>query len=381
MDVIVAGHICLDMIPSFPHENSVLAPGTLVEVGATTFATGGVSNTATALTRLGVPTRFIGKVGDDQFGSLIQNLLRSQSELLGSGLVVTKGETSSYSYVISPPKVDRMFLHCPGANDTFDDADVPYDQLAPAKIFHFGYPPLMAKIRANDCAALVSILQQVKAKGLATSLDLTYPDPNGPASKVNWRRAFQSAAAHLDIFLPSIEELLQMLDRSRFDAVMQQHGQIDIARDIDLKQVGKLAGELLAAGIAIVGIKLGNQGIYLRTTADAARLSCVTKDARWLHRELLAPCFKVDVVGTTGSGDCTIAGFLAAILRDESPENALLSATAVGACCCEKPDATSGVPAWTMVDARMKQGWQQHDLRMSHEGWVKNERIWIGPNH
>ncbi len=45
-----------------------------------------------------------------------------------------------------------------------------------------------------------------------------------------------------------------------------------------------------------------------------------------------APCFDVEVVGTTGSGDATIAGFLSALLRDASPEEAMTMAVAVGAC-------------------------------------------------
>jgi len=377
--VVVAGHICLDLIPSFPNEKVALVPGTLVQIGASTFATGGVSNTAVALTRLGVPTTFIGKVGDDQFGSLVRKTLQNQSELLARGLVVAPGEITSYTYVISPPGVDRMFLHCPGANDTFNDADVPYNALLPAKIFHFGYPPLMAGIRANRGAALTSLLKQVKQKGLITSLDLTYPDPASEAGRTDWRTILANAASHLDIFLPSIEEILQMLDRPKFDAIMQSQGQIDIARDIDLNTVASLASELLNMGVRIVGIKLGNQGIYLRTTSDASRLTNITKDPAWVNRELLSPCFKVNVVGTTGSGDATIAGFLAAVLRGESPEDALISATAVGACCCEKADSTSGMVAWDQISDRIHQGWPQHDLRMSHEGWKKKDPIWIGP--
>ena len=38
----------------------------------------------------------------------------------------------------------------------------------------------------------------------------------------------------------------------------------------------------------------------------------------WANYENWSPCFQVDVVGTTGAGDATIAGFLAALLRDMS---------------------------------------------------------------
>ena len=49
----------------------------------------------------------------------------------------------------------------------------------------------------------------------------------------------------------------------------------------------------------------------------------------WLGRELLAPCFRpAAVAGTTGAGDATIAGLLAALLRGDGPAGAATAATA-----------------------------------------------------
>jgi sugar/nucleoside kinase (ribokinase family) len=73
-----------------------------------------------------------------------------------------------------------------------------------------------------------------------------------------------------------------------------------------------------------------------------------------------SPCFRAnEVAGTTGAGDCTIAGFLASLLRRESPAEAATSATAVGACSVEAADATGGVPEWEMVRKRMQAGWER----------------------
>jgi len=60
--VIVAGHICLDIIPRFPTDagadlSAYLSPGRLSEIGSVTLSTGGaVSNTGLNLQRL-VSTR------------------------------------------------------------------------------------------------------------------------------------------------------------------------------------------------------------------------------------------------------------------------------------------------------------------------------------
>ena len=64
-------------------------------------------------------------------------------------MIVSDPEVTSYTIVISPPGHDRSFLHCPGANETFTAADVPYEQLAGVRLFHFGYPPLMPRMYAD----------------------------------------------------------------------------------------------------------------------------------------------------------------------------------------------------------------------------------------
>jgi sugar/nucleoside kinase (ribokinase family) len=101
-------------------------PGRLLNIGPAAISTGGaVANTGMALHRLGVPVRLMGKVGDDLFGRAVLDVLRTGAPHLADGMIVTPGEATSYSIVISPPDIDRSFLHCPGANDTFGADDVP----------------------------------------------------------------------------------------------------------------------------------------------------------------------------------------------------------------------------------------------------------------
>ena len=75
-----------------------------------------------------------------------------------------------------------------------------------------------------------------------------------------------------------------------------------------------LGQELLDLGTKIVGLKLGERGLYLRTASRAALEAmgriCPSDPAAWADREMWTPCFQVNVVGTTGAGDATIAGEL-----------------------------------------------------------------------
>jgi sugar/nucleoside kinase (ribokinase family) len=148
-----------------------------------------------------------------------------------------------------------------------------------------------------------------------------------------------------------------------------------------------LAGQLLSMGVAIAALKLGSEGLYLRTTDKAERLekmvSCPVSDVEaWLGRELLSPCFRADVIGTTGAGDCAIAGFLAGLASGLGPEETMTSAVAVGACSVERADATSGIPTWEQVRARLRARWERRPTSVKLDGWRWDESasLWRGPS-
>jgi len=63
--------------------------------------------------------------------------------ILQANFIVQPDTPTSYTIILSPPGVDRMFLHCTGANEAFAADDVDDRALEEAAIFHFGYPPLM----------------------------------------------------------------------------------------------------------------------------------------------------------------------------------------------------------------------------------------------
>lgn len=390
-EIVVAGHLCLDMIPTFEHTglglSDLLVPGKLIDVGPLTAATGGpVSNTGLALHRLGYPVSLMGKVGDDMVGRAILDIVRGYGPTLAGGMIVTTESHSSYTVVISPPGVDRIFFHSPGANDTFGADDVAYEKLAGARLFHFGYPPLMRRMYEQDGAELATLLQRVKQRGLTTSLDMARPDPRSEAGRADWRAILANALPSVDVFLPSFDETLYMLERAHFDDLEQAAPGGDLNAHATGELLKSLTDELIGLGAAVVGLKLGRHGMYLHTTADLARLkamgACAPPKARaWVNRELLSPCFAAEVVGTTGSGDCTIAGFLGSLLKGESPEHAMTAAVAVGACNVEAPDAIGGVPPWAEVAQRVAAGWARRETGVALDGWTYDHAsgLWHGP--
>jgi len=378
---VVAGHICLDIIPQLISSaqerfefDKVLRPGRLLEVGPVSLSTGGaVSNTGLALNKLGIKTQLMGKVGDDLFGEAVRQIVGSYGSDLADGMVVDASVSTSYTIIISPPGVDRMFLHCPGANDTFSASDVRYDRLSDVRLFHFGYPSIMRLMYEDNGAQLVEIFRRAKETGVTTSLDMSFPDPSSAAGRADWATILRSTLPYVDIFAPNIEETLYMIRRETYDELYDATGGGDFLSLITPGLLSDLGQELLGMGAKIVALKLGDRGLYMRT-ADRPSLQALGRaqpadPAAWADQELWAPCFRVDVVGTTGAGDATVAGFLSALLRGMPPEEALVAAVAVGACNVEAADALSGIRPWDETLRRVAAGWARHELDLEASGW------------
>lgn len=381
VEVIVAGHICLDILPDFAHHTSghdMLLPGKLTAVGPATLAIGGaVANAGLALHRLGISTRLVGKVGDDHLGRLILQVLREANPVLASEMLVTREAATSYSIVVSLPDVDRVFFHHRGANDVFRPTDLHPEHFRDARLFHVGYPPLLHGLYADGGQTFAALLRELKAYGLTTSLDMSLPDPGSEAGVVNWNDWLSRVLPYVDVFFPSSDEALFMLGYTRDGAYPPLNGPL----------LSEVAERLLAKGAAVVALKLGGDGLYMRTTSEMRRLAALGKCAppdlpTWQDRELLTPSFQVEVAGTSGAGDCTIAGYLAGLLQQLPPEQVMTGAAAVGACSVETADATSGVPRWDAVQARIASGWPRHPLTLELPEWHYDEQavIWYGPH-
>ena len=357
IEAVVAGHICLDIIPTLPQGADTFQPGRLVEVGRAVVSTGGaVSNTGLALHTLGVKVRLMGKVGDDAFGGIVRCHLEAKGAGLGQGLSITEGDMTSYTVVLSPPGSDRMFLHAPGCNDTFSAGDLDPEVLGQARLMHFGYPPLMRRMYENEGRELERLLRAAREAGCTTSLDLSFPDLHADAGRADWRAILKRALPLVDLFSPNVEELLFMLRRSDCDRLVAEGEVVEQLRE---ESIFGLAQESLDMGAQVVALKAGRRGLFLksRPTLAVQGRAAPEDPALWSgvrHRE---PCYRVEVAGTTGAGDATVAGLLMAWLRGLGPLEAAQAATAVGACCCEQPDAVRGVRGWDETARRIRSGW------------------------
>lgn len=364
--IIAVGHICIDITPVFSPRRvcsdirEFMEPGKLLHVGRADVHTGGsVANTGLALKILGADVQLMGKIGNDAFGGMVQQILAQYGV---EGLVVDETSSTSYSVVLAIPGIDRIFLHNPGANDTFTNADIQDNALEDVCLFHFGYPPLMKKMYENEGQELLLLFQRMKERGIATSLDFAAIDPDSEAGGVDWNQILRQVLPYVDFFVPSFEELCFMLDREKYGRLTGMGG--DMTQHLNMeKDVKPLAEKLLNFGCKSILIKCGTAGMYFRT-AEKSIMENVGKRLDldvdlWANREGFQPCFKADtVLSGTGTGDTSIAAFLAAVLCGETPDMCTALAAAEGACSVTAYDALSGLKPLDELADRIRSGWK-----------------------
>jgi sugar/nucleoside kinase (ribokinase family) len=127
-----------------------------------------------------------------------------------------------------------------------------------------------------------------------------------------------------------------------------------------LKGVIDLADQIIDMGAAIVGIKLGERGLFIKL-GSAQRLAMSFSNypnvMKWSGKAIWHPAFDVAVAGTTGAGDAAYAGFLTALLHNRDMFQVTQFACAVGASSVESVDSVSAIPTESAIDARIQNGW------------------------
>jgi sugar/nucleoside kinase (ribokinase family) len=344
-EIVVAGHLCLDISPAFDGRQprkveDLFRPGRLINTSGVVISSGGiVSNTGFALSRLGLNVLPVANIGNDEFGALLGAIAGRET---GSELAKKPDVRTSYSIVLSPPGIDRIILHDPAGNDAFTSDDIDYENVGRVGYFHFGYPPLMKKIYDNGCHELELIFRRVREAGAVTSLDMSLPDPESESGQVDWQGALVRTLPYVDIFMPSVEEALFMLDRPEYERIMNICRGDDFTRYLDFAKVRALGDTILRLGSRIAFIKCGAHGVYIKT-ADASRMAAIGLKA-WASREIFQPTYVVrDFKSALAGGDTTIAGFLAGMIRGFDFENCARIACKTGALCCTTYDSISGL--------------------------------------
>jgi sugar/nucleoside kinase (ribokinase family) len=274
LDVVVVGDVMVDVLAAM---SGPLARGSDTPSAITTAGGGSAANVAVWLAAQGVPTSYVGRVGDDALGR------ESVAGLTDRGVTVwvsTEADvTTGTCIVLVEPGGERSMLPDAGANATLTAADLPQRAFRPGGHLHLsGYTLLNPGSRDAGLAAL----------SMAAAADMTVSvDPSSAAPLADLGPArFLSMTRGVDLLLANRDEAAVLAG----------------ARD------PHLAAQQLGDTYREVVIKLGADGAmwqqgFIGASAPAER--------------------GVEVVDTTGAGDAFAAGFLASWLLHPEPETAL----------------------------------------------------------
>lgn len=360
-DVVVAGHICLDITPKFQitgkqNIEETFQPGKLLKVGDAVLGTGGaVSNTGIALSKLGFSVSYMSSVGQDGFGEIIVEKMAKYGNV--DGFFRNREIGSSYSVILALPTIDRIILHNPGCNDYFTGENIDWAIVSAARLFHLGYPPIMRSLYLDDGMELANILRKARSLGVSTSVDMALPDPKSEAGMMNWQPWFANVLPHVDFFMPSIEEVLLFTDRKRWQQFRDEDA--DFVDLVPIAMYQDIGDTLLELGCRVTILKAGHRGMFMKT-AESGQISQVKlfgdmECAAWSDRELWGASYLADnIQSATGAGDSAVAGILAAILHGLSVEATLQFGNCLGYQNLLALDTVSGIGTYKDTESLLE---------------------------
>jgi sugar/nucleoside kinase (ribokinase family) len=295
--VLCTGNIVFDML---------VHPVDQLRWGATTWVEtvgqsmgGNGANTSYALACLGVPVRLLSMVGDDHFGDEMLSGLRVAGVDTRS-VIRTRGATPS-TIVLVRSDGNRLFLHKPGiSREAFPEpVEFTPQLLHGVSLYHLANPFALPVFRAHAAETL----RRARAAGLQTSLDAAWD------SRGKWIEDLGPCLPNVDVLFVNEEEsrMLTGLD--------------------DAHEAAKVLRE---AGAGTVVVKLGAKGCAVFSSSE----------------ELRVPAFEIDVLDTTGAGDCFAGAYLAALQRGCAAGEAARIANAAGALSVRRVGAVGGLLSW-----------------------------------
>ena len=290
IDCIVCGSCTVDvLVRPFPLDQPI-GPGQLVRMEPIQATTGGiVSNSGTAMSRLGMRTAALTYVGDDDWGRIVRRRYKAE-EIDTTHLLSHPWAPTSTTIVLVDPSGERSFAHSQGApkqisRELFEES---LNLFARSRMMLLGYYSLLPKLEDD----LAEVLCMIRETGCRTAMDA--------AGDGGGMQPLDRILPHLDVYVPSFAEASHQTGQTEPERIIQAF------RD--------------AGATGLVGVKLGSHGALLSPQAGL----CVG----------VAP---VDppglVVDTTGAGDAFYAGLLCGLVRGMSTEQAGRLAAAAGACC------------------------------------------------
>jgi 2-dehydro-3-deoxygluconokinase len=298
-------------------------PASLAEAAAfSRHVAGAEANVAVGLARLGHRTAFIGRVGQDGFGTAILRALRGEGvgvDWLAADAGGPTGHLFRERRILGPSEV--VYARRGSAGSRLDPQDVEHAAAAGAfegaRWLHVtGITPALSP----SCRAAVErAIDHARRRGLTVSLDLNLRRKLWTDQEA--RPVLAALAARADVVLGSDDEAAIVTG-------VPEGG-----------PPGAVMDALLALGPSLAVLKLGMKGAMART-----------RDGEVVERPGLA----VVPVDPVGAGDAFCAGFIAARLEGADLARALEVGNACGAAAVAAIGDQAGLPDRIELDRLME---------------------------
>ncbi len=275
---------------------------------------GAPANVAVGISRLGGKSAFMGKVGQDNFGSYLDNTLKNNN-VDTQGL--KRGGKTAVALISLDENGERSFTFYEELVNLIEQ-DVDLRTIDECSMFHFGSISLINK---SSSLATQKCLKYAKEKGLMVSYDPNLR-LNLWGSTMSAREGIQVGMVYANILKISDEEL-EFLTGNR-----------DAEKGIE--RILEMGPEL-----KVVAVTLGERGCYCYYNGQGEYI----------------PTDRVKVIDTTGAGDGFMAGLLYAVSRSgglgntdwNSIRNACRFGNAVGTLTTTNKGAITALPTMNEV--------------------------------
>ena len=278
------------------------------------FPGGLMGNTLTGLARLGLKTGYIGKLGDDRFGALLQDYCREDGIDL-SACEVIKGAHSPWTWIVVDKEGERTITLFPNVLSTIDDEYINRraGYISSARVLHLEGSEMSLKtsIRAAKIA---------RENGVKVCFDLDIPaedmiDELGLCTRAELDEMIRLA----DYFIPCIGGARQLADSDdplAMAEILQQ-----------------------TYGNSVVALSHGAEGCYVASSEESFQ----------------SPAFEITPVDGTGSGDAFHAGIIYGLVNQWTLQKTAQFANVCGALNTIVMGARSGMRSAREVESFIKQ--------------------------
>lgn len=245
---------------------------------------GAPANLLVSASKLGLKTAFIGKVGEDNFGYFLKNVL-DDFNVDTSGLVIDERFETTLAFVHLDEENNRSFTfyRSKGADKFLEDKEVNKKLIDESKVFHFG----TVSLTEEPCRSTVlNMVNYAIDNDKIISLD------------VNWRK----------FLWKDFDDAINIIKKSVSLAHIVKLSEEELQLITGVENIEEAIQKLLSeySNIDILAVTLGENGCFVSNNVET----------KYIPGNLKINGKPLKVVDTTGAGDCFMGAFISYLINE-----------------------------------------------------------------